>query len=147
MQGIETKCDDCGRSFFRGRDTDMPVCSECRFVSEACDCEDCRKILRQRPAIAPPGRKDDEGKARLDLLPFAALEEVGRVLAYGARKYGEDSWRQVRPARRYLGAALRHLSAWARGEEVDIESGLPHLAHAACSVLFLIELAREERSE
>ena len=87
------------------------------------------------------GRKDDDGKPRWDLLPFKALSSVVDVLTYGARKYGPGNWRKVPRARsRYLAAAFRHLVAACRGEACDRESGLPHLAHAACCLLFLIEL-------
>jgi len=83
--------------------------------------------------------KHDDGKPSLELLPPVAIEMVGRVLRHGAEKYAADNWRRVDDRRRYLGAALRHLFAWAKGEDVDPDSGLPHLAHAACSVLFLLE--------
>jgi hypothetical protein len=90
--------------------------------------------------MTAPTKADGE-KLPLHLLPPRALEQVGRVLAFGAAKYGPDNWR--RPpglARsRYYAATLRHLLAWWRGEDTDPESGLPHLAHAACSVLFLVE--------
>lgn len=90
------------------------------------------------------GRKFDSEKTRLDLLPFRALEKVGEVLTYGAKKYEPDNWRHVEGWRwRYLGAVLRHIFAWQRGERLDPESGLPHLAHAACCVLFLLELDGE----
>lgn len=85
-----------------------------------------------------PGLKYDDDKTPLDLLPLGALFEVGKVLGYGARKYGANNWQNVAPKRRYLAAAFRHLFARARGERIDPESGLPHLAHAACSVLFLL---------
>lgn len=89
------------------------------------------------------GRKDDAGKPRWDLLPFAALGDVARVLEFGARKYAPDNWRLVEGWRwRYTRAGLGHLVAFARGEKLDPESGLPHLAHAACCVLFLLELDR-----
>lgn len=84
-------------------------------------------------------KKYDSEKPRLDLLPVVALRGAGRVLAYGAKKYDPDNWRKVDDRRRYLGAALRHLFAWAGGEDLDPESGLPHLDHAVCSVLFLAE--------
>lgn len=86
--------------------------------------------------------KHDAGKQRLDLLPFDALLDVGRVLTHGAAKYPADNWRKCSEPRRYLGAALRHLFAHATGERMDPDSGLPHLAHAACNVLFLLALDR-----
>lgn len=90
--------------------------------------------------MSEPGRKADAGKARFDLVPFAALEEVVRVLEFGAAKYSAGNWRFVENARvRYLAAALRHISAWARGQRNDPESGRHHLAHAACCVLFLLD--------
>jgi hypothetical protein len=49
------------------------------------------------------------------------------------------NWRKVDKRSRYYRAALAHLFAWWRGETNDQESGLPHLAHAACCVLFLVE--------
>jgi hypothetical protein len=85
------------------------------------------------------GQKDDEGKDPWDLLPIAAVRKVVGVLAFGARKYAPDGWRQVPDRRRrYYAAALRHLTAWWEGEAVDTESGHNHLAHAACCVLFLL---------
>ena len=35
-------------------------------------------------------------------------------------------------------ACHRHLQAWWSGERLDKESGLPHLAHAVCCLLFLM---------
>ena len=93
--------------------------------------------------VPTPGAwKDDAGKVRLDLLPFLALEDVARVLAFGAAKYSDHGWREVPNGKaRYLRATLRHLSAYMRGERTDLESGLPTLAHAACSLLMALELA------
>lgn len=91
---------------------------------------------------AEPGRKDDAGKPRLELVPPKALLAVGAVLGYGAVRYGAENWRRVEHAEsRYLGAALRHVLAHLDGERVDPDSGKPHLAHAACSLLFVLELA------
>ncbi len=88
------------------------------------------------------GRKDDGAKPRWDLLPFDALDEVAIVLKYGAEKYAARNWEKGMAWGRLLGAALRHLSAWAIGIEIDAESGLPHLSHAACCVLMLLALAK-----
>lgn len=83
-------------------------------------------------------KKFDGGKSRMDLLPWAALVEVGRVLEYGCRKYAEDSWQDVPDARkRYLAAMFRHAAAIQDGEDIDPESGLHHAAHMACNALFV----------
>jgi len=84
--------------------------------------------------------KTDAEKPRLDLVPPVALDAVGRVLAYGARKYAPGNWKLCTERGRYVGAALRHVTAYMRGEVMDLESGEHHLAHAVCSLMFLIEI-------
>lgn len=91
-----------------------------------------------------PGRKDDAGKPRWSLIPDRAMEDVVKVLTYGARKYGDDNWREVEDGpRRYYDAAMRHVVAHRQGIRLDDESGLPHLAHAVASLLFIMALERE----
>lgn len=69
----------------------------------------------------------------------ATLEGVAKVLTIGAQKYGDVNW-QILPGlggRRTLAAALRHIVAVTeRGEANDPETGLLHVDHAACEVLF-----------
>jgi len=87
-------------------------------------------------------RKNDNEKPRTDLLPPRALVEVAKVFGYGAEKYGDWNWSLGKglPASRVYAAALRHLFAWWSGEDKDQETGVTHLAHAACSVLMLLDL-------
>ena len=91
---------------------------------------------------APTALKHDYNKTRWDLLPFEALEEVAAVLTYGAGKYSEQNWRWGFKFHRPLAAALRHITAWARGEDTDEESGYSHLSHAVCCLLFLISFQK-----
>ena len=84
------------------------------------------------------GRKFDQEKPRWDLVPWEPMEDVILVLTEGAKKYAPFNWQYVKGARwRYLGAAFRHIVARAKGEISDAETGLPHLAHAICCLLFL----------
>jgi hypothetical protein len=85
------------------------------------------------------GTKHDQGKPRTDLLPPVALEEVAKVLTFGASKYNDHNWRLGFKYSRLIGAALRHIFAFSKGEDRDPETGLLHLAHAACCILFLID--------
>lgn len=87
------------------------------------------------------GRKFDGGKPDWTLVPMGAVEEIVKVLMFGAQKYERDNWQHVEDGeRRYLAAAVRHLGAVIDGEDLDPESGLPHLAHAGCCVLFALWL-------
>jgi hypothetical protein len=83
--------------------------------------------------------KHDAGKPRVDLLPFAALEEIGHAFGYGAGKYADHNYRKGFVWSRLLGSCLRHVFAWGRGEEADPESGLSHLAHAGACVLMMLD--------
>jgi hypothetical protein len=94
----------------------------------------------QQPGSATLGRKFDGGKLRYGLLPPLALKETVKVLTFGAQKYEPDNWKYVPDAkRRYFDALQRHLWAWKEGEVLDPESGIHHLAHAMCCLMFLHE--------
>lgn len=84
--------------------------------------------------------KADSGKTRLDLVSPTFIEAVGKIRTFGVSKYGDsDSWAKVEP-QRYMAALLRHINAYRMGEEIDKESGMSHLWHAACNLMFLIDL-------
>jgi hypothetical protein len=92
-----------------------------------------------------PGRKFDAGKLDYTLVPFEGLEEIIKVLMFGAQKYDRHNWKHVDNAQqRYTAAAFRHMAAHAKGEKNDPETGLSHLAHAGCCVLFLLALEQQE---
>jgi hypothetical protein len=83
--------------------------------------------------------KHDGEKTQYELLSEPAVEGLARVLTYGRIKYAADNWRKGMSWRRLIGAALRHLFAFMRGEDLDPESGLPHIDHAMCCLMFLSE--------
>lgn len=80
----------------------------------------------------------DTDKTRYDLHPVVALEAIADVWAYGAKKYDEYNWTKGMPWMKIYGSILRHVFSWAKGEELDVESRLPHLAHAGCDLLILL---------
>lgn len=91
------------------------------------------------------GRKFDGGKPQYGLLPPLALRETVKVLTFGAEKYEPDNWRRVPDAhRRYFDAAQRHLWDYKAGEKIDPESGVSHLAHALCCIMFMLDLDEQE---
>lgn len=98
------------------------------------------------------GKKYDGEKPKMYLLPPKALTEVAKVLTFGANKYDENNWKKLDNLQnRYSGAALRHIFSHMDGEELDNETGLDHLAHAICCLLFKLEAkldgtSKEERS-
>ena len=102
------------------------------------------KLKKSQDRNHTGGRKFDSGKPQYGLLPPKALNEVVQVLTYGAEKYEPDNWRRVPDSnRRYFDAAMRHLWAYKGGELYDSETGLSHLAHAVCCILFMNELDNE----
>jgi len=99
-----------------------------------------RDAQADQPAVDPIGTKRDQDKIQLHLLPPRAELMIGEVLTFGAKKYSPNGWKYVEnPNDRYMAAAMRHLNSARQGEQLDAESGLPHLAHAACCLMFILE--------
>jgi hypothetical protein len=108
-------------------------------------CGFARRWPPLKASFVTPFQKSDAGKPRWTLVPWDAMSEVVAVLEHGAQKYGVDNWVNVDEPRRYVDAAFRHLIAYDLDEDIDSESGRPHLAHAVCSLLFLISIDGAKR--
>lgn len=91
------------------------------------------KNLNQQQAT-----KFDNQKPRFSLVPQLALDEVIKGFEHGASKYGVYNYSLGMDYTRYFDAAQRHMRAWLQGEDID-ESGIHHLALAACNNLMLLE--------
>ncbi len=91
------------------------------------------------------GVKSDDGKLRLDLWSYDAIEEVTKVHAFGAKKYEDYNWAKGLKYHRVFGACLRHVWSWWRGERNDPESGFHHLAHAMCCLMYLLHYEMNRR--
>lgn len=97
------------------------------------------KEVKQRLEGKMNAVKYDDGKPAFDLIPAKALEEVAKVYGFGAQKYARRNWEKGLNWCRVYGAILRHAMAWMRGETLDPETGLHHMAHAAFGCLALVE--------
>jgi hypothetical protein len=74
-----------------------------------------------------------------DCIPWYGLEQVAKVLEFGARKYAPRGWEHGIEHSRTWSATMRHLfQRFELAEINDAETGLDHLAHAACELMFLL---------
>jgi len=114
-------CDHCGQAFADGS---PHICPAVKFVPKQ-----------------PPmeGLKYDGGKIEWSMLPSEPAEEIIKVYMMGAKKYGKGNYLHGIKFLRLFDAAIRHLMAWKELEDLDSESGLSHLAHAAWNVITLLE--------
>ena len=97
-----------------------------------------KKALAEHMGKTPV--KADSAKTDWSLLPMEAVEDIVKVLEFGAKKYSANNWRTGTgfSYKRILNSLLRHIFAYMRGEDLDPESGLSHLAHAGCNIIFLL---------
>lgn len=84
------------------------------------------------------GKKFDGDKDRYDLIPPEIEEAIAKVLTFGANKYGERNWELGMKWGRSYAALRRHVAAWWKGENLDPETSMSHLWHAACCIAFLV---------
>ena len=108
-----------------------------------------RNIVLPSSSTSPiiEGKHFDEGKLRVDLIPPEALEALAEVLSYGSKKYGDKNWEKGIHYTRLYGSILRHLISWAKGEDIDDESKLPHIYHAFCDIMFLVTYTKRNMKE
>lgn len=94
------------------------------------------------PDIKPTNPKDIIGSTKLPLhlWPETATILGSLGLLDGALKYGRSNFRAIGVrASIYVDAAKRHINAWFEGEDIDLDSGLPHLAHALACLAILVD--------
>lgn len=82
-------------------------------------------------------------KVPMSVVSATVLAEVAVGMLEGACKYGRHNYRHsgVR-ASVYYDAAMRHLMAWWEGEDIDPDSGMPHIAKCI-TTLFVLRDAQQ----
>jgi hypothetical protein len=83
-------------------------------------------------------RKDDDSKPPHHLIAPEMPDALANVLGFGARKYAPRNWELGMEWSRPFSALMRHMWAWWRGQAVDPETGMSHLWHASCCLMFLV---------
>ncbi|MFA5186675.1 MAG: dATP/dGTP diphosphohydrolase domain-containing protein [Patescibacteria group bacterium] len=79
------------------------------------------------------------GKVSFSIVPLHLLYGCSRVFVWGALKYAQWNWAKGGKWSTAFDCLMRHMIKWwFFGEECDQESGLHHLDHAMCNLLFLI---------
>lgn len=91
-------------------------------------------------------RKDD-GKPQMYLLCPVALEGVSAVLTMGSKKYSPGNWTKGMLWSRCISSLLRHLLKFMAGEDLDEDSGLPHIDHVLCNAMFLSNYFRRHKDK
>ena len=88
----------------------------------------------------PSNPKDSVGIKRVPFstVPSVPIAEVGLAMLEGALKYGRHNYRAVGVRSSvYYDAAMRHLTRWWEGEDIDPDSGLPHIVKCLASLVVL----------
>ena len=100
--------------------------------------EDTRKILdsgNRRQFASGAVRDIQEGKGRMDLLPWGAIIEVSKHCENGAKKYGEHNVDKGIPTHSLCDSAARHLAKYLDGWTDE-----PHLLAAAWNLLWALQM-------
>jgi hypothetical protein len=86
--------------------------------------------------------KDAIGSDKIPLHLWPETASILGSLAFleGAVKYGRSNYRAIGVRSSiYYDACRRHLMKWFEGEEIDEDSGLPHLSHALACIAILVD--------
>lgn len=90
------------------------------------------------------GGEKGQKLARIGSLDPKALMKVAEVAGFGEQKYSRLNYLKGYDWSLSYDACQRHLHAFWSGEDLDPESGLPHLAHAAWHCLAMLAFLTHE---
>jgi hypothetical protein len=101
--------------------------------------------LEEVRVTSSTGGQKGKKLARFDLLPPEALRQVAELYGKGAEKYDDHNWRRGYDWSLSFGAMMRHAWAFWNGEEIDPETGCPHLTSVIFHALSLLTFMDEQR--
>lgn len=94
--------------------------------------------------VSSTGGEKGVKEERYDLLPWEALAKVARHYGVGAQKYAAHNWRRGYEWSKSYAALMRHLTAFWSGEDIDEETGSPHMAAVVFHALALLTFMDEQ---
>lgn len=106
------------------------------------DIQEMRREEERR--VSSTGGEKGVKEARYDLIPVEALEKLAILYGRGAAKYEDNNWRKGYDWSKSYAALQRHANAFWRGEDIDEEMGLPHLAAVAFHAFTLMTFMDEQ---
>lgn len=151
-------CVRCGKVMTRNveKDTFGPkgdIFKDEWFITEDED-KDYSWLKGYREAMKEEGveefdKYDEEKTPLARFFYFTALQKAYDVIEYGARKYSDNNGKKAaeEDINRYYSALLRHAELAYKGEELDSESGIPHLVYLMANAAFLQYLQFERNGE
>lgn len=92
------------------------------------------------------GTRHNEGKPRWGLVWYKGFIPMIRVLEIGAKEYGEENWKKGLDKREILESMQRHLASLMDGEELDAQSGQPHMGHIQANAMFYNYMTDQENN-
>lgn len=96
--------------------------------------------IEPTPTLENPKAQYGNAKVPLHLWPATATVLGCMAMQEGADKYGRNNFRVCDiHASTYKSALERHLNAWWEGEDIDPDSGLPHLSKMLACIAILVD--------
>lgn len=95
--------------------------------------------------VSPTGGEKGVKPERFDLIPVEALSSIARLYGVGAKKYAAHNWRRGYEWSKSYAAMMRHSNLFWSGEDIDPETGEPHMAAVAFHAMTLIVFMQEQR--
>lgn len=89
--------------------------------------------------VSSTGGEKGQKLARFDLIPVGPLTELAKHYGRGARKYADRNWEKGYEWSKNYAALQRHLFAFWDGEDIDEETGTPHIVAVAWHAFALAE--------
>jgi hypothetical protein len=95
------------------------------------------------------GKKHDQGKQPIHMIPEDAILGMAEAFAYGAKKYNRFNYKNGLDYTRLTDSLMRHTLAFLKGEDIDPESGLHHtkLMLANTAMLEFMRLHKPEHDD